>query len=250
MLNGLDLFSGIGGIAKALEPWSRPVAYCEVDRYCQGVLLSRMASGELPRAAIWDDVRTLLGSFLPPVQIITAGFPCQDISENRVGEGLAGERSGLFWEIMRLAQEIKPAFIFLENVRNIRSKGLGQVVRALADCGYDCRWDILPAYEDEDFFEGERWFCLAKATSERLEGLELPPATWQEKPAHAHRGLSKDWKISDCGLLRDDNEVPVPVDQVRALGNAVVPLQAREAFMRLMGISSINTEEVKSGSGE
>lgn len=59
MLNGLDLFSGIGGLALALSPWVRPIAYCENDRYAQGVLLSRMRDGGLPVAPIWDDVRTL-----------------------------------------------------------------------------------------------------------------------------------------------------------------------------------------------
>jgi len=59
MLNGLDLFSGIGGISLALKPWVRTVAYCEVDRYCQGVLLSRMQSGELSEAPIWAEVKDL-----------------------------------------------------------------------------------------------------------------------------------------------------------------------------------------------
>lgn len=59
MLNGLDLFSGIGGISIALSKWVRPIAYCEIDPYCQAVLLSRMASGELVHAPIWDDVTNL-----------------------------------------------------------------------------------------------------------------------------------------------------------------------------------------------
>lgn len=59
MLNGLDLFSGIGGLSIALKPWVRTVAYCERDRYAQAVLLSRIASGELDRAPIWDDVTSL-----------------------------------------------------------------------------------------------------------------------------------------------------------------------------------------------
>lgn len=59
MLNGLDLFSGIGGIAVALREWARPVAYCEIDRYCQGVLLSRMSKGDIGKAPIWDNVSTL-----------------------------------------------------------------------------------------------------------------------------------------------------------------------------------------------
>jgi len=59
MINGLDLFSGIGGISKALEPWVRTVAYCDNDRFCQAVLLSRMSTGDIDRAPIWDDIKTL-----------------------------------------------------------------------------------------------------------------------------------------------------------------------------------------------
>jgi DNA (cytosine-5)-methyltransferase 1 len=61
MLNGLDLFSGIGGIAIALKEWVRPIAYCEIDAYCQGVLLTHMSRLSLRSAPIWDDVRTLDG---------------------------------------------------------------------------------------------------------------------------------------------------------------------------------------------
>lgn len=76
MLNGLSLFSGIGGIDVALSDWIRPVAYCEIDPYCQSVLLSRMADGNLSNAPIWDDIRTLSGKDIcEPVDIIVGGFP-------------------------------------------------------------------------------------------------------------------------------------------------------------------------------
>src|SRR3954464_11360982 len=107
MLNGLDLFSGIGGISLALSEWVRTVAYCDRDRFAQSVLLQRIYEGRLDCAPIWDDVQTLRGEMLPPIDIITGGFPCQDISCAGNGVGLGGSRSGLFFEIMRLAEEIK-----------------------------------------------------------------------------------------------------------------------------------------------
>lgn len=75
MLNGLSLFSGIGGIDVALSQYMRTKYYCEIDPYCQGVLLSRMASGDLDNAPIWDNVTTLNGKDLEAVDIIVGGFP-------------------------------------------------------------------------------------------------------------------------------------------------------------------------------
>ena len=168
-MNGLDLFSGIGGIGLALEPWVRTVAYCERDRYAQGVLLSRMRSGDIDKAPIWDDVTTLRADMLPRIDIIFGGFPCQDLSVAGRGKGLAGERSGLFFEIIRLVKELSPRFVFLENVPAIRTRGLSEVVNALTEIGYDCRWTCLSAGDVGAPHKRERWFLLAHAKSEGLE---------------------------------------------------------------------------------
>lgn len=160
-MNGLDLFSGIGGISKALEQWVRPIAYCEIDPYCQGVLLSRMETDDLPEAAIWDDIKTFRGdSVRGYIDIITGGFPCQGISVAGHGKGLADERSGLFFEIVRLAKEIKPRFIFLENVPAITSRGGLQVVREITEMGYDCRWCVISAASVGAMHKRDRWFLL------------------------------------------------------------------------------------------
>ena len=140
MLHGLDLFSGIGGLALALEPWVRPVAYCEIDRFCQRLLIERMRQGRLPAAPIWDDVRTLAAGDLPAIDVVYGGFPCQDISIAGAGRGLDGERSGLVFEALRLVAELRPSFVFLENTPAIRSRGAAVVVGRLAGLGYDARW--------------------------------------------------------------------------------------------------------------
>ncbi|MCA6565595.1 MAG: DNA cytosine methyltransferase [Pseudanabaena sp. M151S2SP2A07QC] len=169
MLNGLDLFSGYGGISLALSRWVRPRYYGESDKYAQGILLSRMSDGVLPVAPIWEDVRTLKGEFLEiKPDIIYGGFPCQDISVAGLRKGLAGERSGLFYEIVRLTQEIRPSFVFLENVPAIRTRGLLEVIRALTDLRYDCRWTRVSAESVGAPHLRERWFLLAYSHSERL----------------------------------------------------------------------------------
>lgn len=324
MLNALDLFSGIGGISLALGDWINTVAYCEGDRHAQAVLLSRMREGLLPSRPIWDDVRTLRGEWLPPVDIIVGGFPCQDISVAGKGAGLDGERSALFFEICRLAEEIKPTFLFLENVPAIRTRGLDRVIQELTSLGYDLRWTMLSAEDVGANHRRERWFCLAAHTERlklRLEqgrssgthgqgaaqpGLDGTPESLADanslrKPqcaesGHGSRhgpldrsealansvrerssngrtgGLSAEHAVAcgdgedghtdgqhessfgeisrgsgseSCGASwwavepdvgRVAHGVPLRLDRLKRLGNAVVPLQAREAFKELMGI--------------
>src|SRR6185503_4848592 len=106
-MNGLDLFSGIGGLSIALKEWIRPLCYCEIDPYCQAIILNRQFDGLLPRAPIWNDINTIqLRTNGRCVDIIYGGFPCQDISIAGNGKGLEGKRSGLFFQIIRLAKEI------------------------------------------------------------------------------------------------------------------------------------------------
>ena len=132
-LRTLDLFSGIGGISLALQPWCKTVCYCEIDPYAVGVLTKQMAAGNLDMSPIWDDARTLGESELAqvgPIDCITGGFPCQDISCAGKGAGIVeGEtRSGLFYEIVRLIRLARPRLVFLENVPAILTRGLGTVL--------------------------------------------------------------------------------------------------------------------------
>jgi hypothetical protein len=124
VLHGLDLFSGIGGIARALRPWVRTVAYVEREPWCQAVLWERIRAGDLDVAPLWDDVTTFdPRPFAGAVDIVSGGFPCQDISTAGRGAGLAGERSGLFFQITRIVRVVRPAFIYLENVPAITAGG-------------------------------------------------------------------------------------------------------------------------------
>lgn len=163
-MNGLDLFSGIGGLTLALSPWVRPIAYCEIEPYARAVLLSRMEAGDLPSAPIWDDVRTLRGDDLPVVDIIYGGFPCQDVSLAGARAGLDGERTGLFREAVRLVRECKPKFVFLENVPGIR-RFVHTVRGELEALGYDCRDGFLSAGEVGANHIRNRWWILAHSGS-------------------------------------------------------------------------------------
>jgi len=275
MLNGLDLFSGIGGLSVALEPWVRPFAYCEIDRYCQAQLLSRMSKHAIPFAPVWDDVRTLtrgeLNTGPGEIEIIYGGFPCQDISVAGDGGGLEGKRSGLFFEVARLVQEIEPAFVFLENVPAIRTRGSERVGKELSRLGYDCRWDVVSAAEVGACHIRKRWFLLAHANRIRIREqsgwIEGAVRTEARKPLSSFEALdyhslcngriegrpwpeiwgrlgnaffdgNQPWpeEIPEPAVCGVPNGIPFRVDRLRGLGNAVVPLQAREAFKRLIGL--------------
>jgi DNA (cytosine-5)-methyltransferase 1 len=180
MLIGLDLFSGYGGISLGLVEWVRPALYCEIERYPQSILLSRMADGQLARAPIWDDIRTLSGrGWRGAIDIVYGGFPCQDISVAGTGRGLDGDRSGLFFEVMRLAEEIEPTFVFLENVPAIRTRGLERVVGEFSRLGYDCRWRTLSAHAVGAPHFRNRWFLLA-AHPDRIKCWHQPLARQQQ----------------------------------------------------------------------
>ena len=141
----LDLFSGIGGFSLGLERAGfETVAFCEFDKKAQLVLKKHW-----PDVPVYDDVRTLTYEHLQTdglnVDVICGGFPCQDISLAGKGAGLDGERSGLWFEFHRLINEIRPKYAIIENVSALRSRGLDEVLRSLAEIGYDAEWHCIPA---------------------------------------------------------------------------------------------------------
>lgn len=222
-MNGLDLFSGIGGLTLALEPWVTPIVYCENDRYAQAVLLSRMSDGHLPVAPIWDDIRTLQKSHVPGVEIIYGGFPCQDISAAGTGKGMeAGSRSGLFSEILRISEEIRPSYIFLENVPAIRTRGLARVLCELTSIRYDCRWTVVSAAELGAPHLRERWFLLA-ANSDSVglrNGRERNPKRKAKANSIAGNHGEKESLADAAGLGRRENGPREPLSSGQALADA------------------------------
>lgn len=237
MLNGLDLFSGIGGLSDALAPWVQPIAYCENDRYAQAVLLSRMQRQDIPIAPIWDDVQSLHScELLERPQIIYGGFPCQDISLAGAGAGLDGERSGLVFQFLRLIRECRPAFVFMENVPAITSRGLDRILLDLHSMGYDARWTIVSAAEMGACHIRERWFLLAHAAGPRLP---RPDGKASFREAQLAKPARRNWWTSKPTVRGRNHGIPNRRDRIKAIGNSVVPIAAREAFKRLSGLADV-----------
>jgi DNA (cytosine-5)-methyltransferase 1 len=166
------------------------------------------------------------------VDMVTAGFPCQDISVAGKGAGLEGERSGLFYEIIRVAGIIRPRFILLENVPALLARGMGTVLGELAAIGYDAEWHCVSSAAVGAPHLRDRVFIVADATGERVEGngaagqqvAGVPPGTEISRRDCTGTGASE-WP-AESGLVRMAHGVSDRVDRIKGLGNAVVPAVA------------------------
>ncbi|MEO0797388.1 MAG: DNA cytosine methyltransferase [Verrucomicrobiota bacterium] len=143
----LALFAGAGGgiLGGKLLGW-RTVCAVEINAYARKVLLARQRDGILPKFPIWDDVQTFDGKpWRGKVDVISGGFPCQDISVAGKGTGITGKRSGLWSEMARIIGEVRPQFVFVENSPMLITRGLTRVLSDLAKMGYDAKWGIVGA---------------------------------------------------------------------------------------------------------
>lgn len=141
-MNELALFAGAGGgvLASYLLGW-RTVCAVERDAYAAQVLAQRQNDGILEAFPIWSDITTFDGKpWQGIVDVISGGFPCQDISSAGKGAGIEGERSGLWSEMARIIGEVRPRYVFVENSPMLVSRGLTRVISDLAKMGYDAQW--------------------------------------------------------------------------------------------------------------
>jgi DNA (cytosine-5)-methyltransferase 1 len=174
-LRELALFAGAGGgiLGGHLLGW-RTVCAVEYAAYPRSILLARQRDGILPAFPIWDDVRTFDGRpWRGSVDIVTGGFPCQDISIAGSGAGLDGERSGLWTEMARIIGEVQPRFAFVENSPMLTSRGLDRVLGDLSTLGYDAVWGVVGADDAGAPHRRERIWILAYAVSLRLQNAKL-----------------------------------------------------------------------------
>lgn len=164
MNNVMDLFAGIGGASyagKLIGNW-RTVCYVEWDKYCQQVIQQRIKDGIFDDAPIWGDIQTFDGKpWAGSVDIITAGFPCQPFSVAGQRRGEDDERN-MWPETLRVIDEVRPRFAFLENVAGLITSGyFGRILGDLTEIGYDCRWTIVSAADVGAPHERKRLWILA-----------------------------------------------------------------------------------------
>ena len=178
-LTGVSLFAGVGGFDLAMERNGVDVvANVEIDKQCQKVLAKHF-----PNAKQFSDITDVKGSdliaagFKPSRGIITGGFPCQDLSVAGKRRGLAGERSGLFWEIARLIEETQTEWFILENVPGLltsnKGRDFGVVVGTMADLGYSLAWRVFDAQHFGVPQRRRRVFIVGRRTGDGLSSAEV-----------------------------------------------------------------------------
>lgn len=249
-----SLFSGIGGLELGLERGLNASGIatdvrwqCEIEDYSRRVLAKHW-----PDTRRYTDVRTMgRDEDLEPVDLICGGFPCQDLSVAGKRAGLGGERSGLFWELIRIVRLVGPRYVVLENVPGLltadQGEAMGNVLGALAESGYDAEWATLRASSLVGApHHRDRWFGIAYAMrprGPRLESANCPrplvPWRWrgeEDLRAIAERPYGTGSRWPTPLLRRVDDGIPARVDRLRTLGNAVVPQVAEVLGRRIASL--------------
>jgi DNA (cytosine-5)-methyltransferase 1 len=230
-----SLFAGVGGFDLAAE-WCgiKTLWQVEIDPHALQVLAQRF-----PDAERFSDVREVSKANLKQVDIISGGFPCQDISNSGRRRGITGERSKLWFDMARIIGELKPRYAVIENVPALFTKGFETVVRDLAACGYDSEWQCLPASTFGAAHERDRIYLVAYPVR---DGCALStvfhrgPQTSSRWAADFGESRLDVWHADEVcppASVRVADGVPFRLDapeRIRECGNAVCPPVAEYVF--------------------
>ena len=243
-MNELALFAGVGGgiLGGQLLGWRARCAV-EIDPYCRSVLLARQRDGALPRFPIWDDVCTFDGGpWRGHIDVVSGGFPCQDISSAGKREGLEGTRSGLWREAIRIVGEVRPTWVLLENSPLLRSSGLPTILTELARMGYDARWGVLGARHVGAPHKRDRIWIVAHVRAADVAGPsrhvcdiggdDLREQSGRRGRSHGSGAPFLRAAAWDClpDLAGVDDGMAHRMERIKATGNGQVPAVAALAW--------------------
>ena len=223
-MNELALFAGAGGgILGGSQLGWRTRCAVEIDPYARKCLLSRQRDGVLEPFPIWDDIKTFSGyQWRGSIDIVTGGFPCQDISSAGRGGGISGEKSGLWKQMARIVGEVRPRFVFVENSPLLVVRGLGTVIGDLSSMGYDSRWGIVGAHHAGANHQRNRIWIVGKMADtekllcdgsndnsrvslERKKRAEFGDNSWEETLADSNSAQRKEGELSCRENAKDSN---------------------------------------------
>ena len=189
-MNELALFAGAGGgiLGGHLLGW-RTVCAVEWEPYAACVLAARQNDGILPAFPIWDDVQTFDGKpWAGRVDVISGGFPCQDISAAGRGAGIKGTRSGMWFHMARIIGEVRPHYVYVENSPMLTSRGLHRVLGDLAEMGFDARWGVVSAADVGAPHKRDRIWIIAHSTSVSRDEWRAEPEGQQREAGTSDGG--------------------------------------------------------------
>lgn len=263
----LSLFAGIGGFDLGLERAGMTVVgQCEIDPFCRAVLKKHW-----PDVPQYEDIRTLKGEQVGPVDLVCGGYPCQPFSTAGKRGGAEDDRH-LWPEMRRLVEELRPAWVIGENVAGHITLGLDQVLSDLDALGYASRAFVIPAVAVDARHRRDRVWIVAHADSAERKtlntissgdgqgeagqggascgGSSLPdPASkrpqepWWMGVAHhseAQGNGKANHAVDGCrwpaepGMGRVAPGVPNRMDRIKSLGNSIVPQVAEELGRAIM----------------
>ena len=204
-LRGIALCAGAGGLELGLhlaQPGYRTVCYVERQAFAAAILVARMADQALCDAPLWDDVATFDGRpWRGRVDLLSAGYPCQPFSS-------AGHRQGdqdprhLWPHLARIAAEIEPEWLFIENVAGHLDLGFDAVLGDLSGMGYRIKAGLFTAFEVGASHQRARLFALAHANRFAKEDAGGPQDRPQRLPVHP-RGQLEAVRVAGGGTMLD-----------------------------------------------
>jgi len=216
------------------------VCAVEIEEYPRKVLLQRQLDGILPKFPIWDDITTFDGRpWKGVVDVVCGGFPCQDISCAGKGAGIEGEKSGLWGEMARVINEVRPQYAFVENSPMLISRGLGCVLGDLAEMGYDAQWGVLGADSAGLYHRRHRLWVVAYSNKIRLQAFRNGRGRkkiYKKRPSDKSNSIdAKGWlQKTSSRTYRNNDGVANRVDRLKAIGNGQVPRVAELAWQILI----------------
>jgi DNA (cytosine-5)-methyltransferase 1 len=216
------------------------VGYVEWEDYCQKVIRQRQADGLLHKAPIFGDIRAFnleyAGKYRGMVDLITGGFPCQDISSAGKGSGISGERSGLWNEMAKAIRTVRPEYVFVENSPMLAVRGLGTVLKDLAEMGFDMQWCCLSCRDCGGPHVRKRIWIMANANGIRrtqnivYKRADFKITIWgqcQFGELQNSEGFRFQANPDTYGSI---DGIPYWMERLKAIGNGQVPIVAATAW--------------------